>query len=128
MMAVGGFAQEKAKPKTLKELVAEEKAQKEAAKAAREASRPQDKPADRPASPDGVQSTDQVTPENAADYVTETDTAIWAPTKVKQLGAQTCAYLSSRQTPACRDNFADLHLYPIGRSQQAPVQGDVVLI
>ena len=97
-MAVGGFAQEKAKPKTLKELVAEEKAQKEAAKAAREASRPQDKPADRPASPDGVQSTDQVTPENAADYVTETDTAIWAPTKVKQLGAQNYGELTAPQS------------------------------
>ena len=80
--AVGVFAQNK--PKTLKELVAEEKAAKEAEKAEKAAKAKED----RPASPDRVQNTDQVTPEDAADMVTETDSAIWAPTQVKQLGIQ----------------------------------------
>ena len=80
------------KPKTLKELIAEEKAAKEAEKAEREAREQgtrtrEQKPAaadkTQTANADGAQ-----TPEEAADIVTETDSAIWAPTQVKQLGAQ----------------------------------------
>ena len=73
------------RPKTLKELVAEEKAAKEKEKAEREAER---------AKREEVRAKSQEptannqTPEDAADYVTETDSAIWAPTNVKQLGAQ----------------------------------------
>ena len=85
-MTVGGvFAQNK--PKTLKELIAEEKAQKEAEKAAKEAEKK--KPtSDSSLKGRGGDQTQASTPEEAADYVTETDTAIWAPTNVKQLGAQ----------------------------------------
>ena len=84
-----------AKPKTLKELVAEEKAAKEAAKAEKAAKAAND--TNKSSSNDtrksasnaaGQGSLDASTPEEAADYVTETDSAIWAPTKVKQLGAQ----------------------------------------
>ena len=86
-MKVGvAYAQEKAKPKTLKELVAEEKAAKEKEKAEREAK--EAKAAEESAK--AIKSTPEtsVRPEEAADFVTETDSAIWAPTKVKQLGAQ----------------------------------------
>ena len=75
------------KPKTLKELIAEEKARKEAEKKeeqekkAREEQRAKAKEAK-------DKKTDATTPEEAADFVTETDSAIWAPTNVKQLGAQ----------------------------------------
>ena len=74
------------KPKTLKELIAEEKAQKEAEKAEREK-------ASAASSQQSAVSSQQSdvssqTPEQAADYVTETDSAIWAPTQVRQLGAQ----------------------------------------
>ena len=80
MMAVDTFAQ-----KSLKELIAEEKAQKEAEKASREAETAKGRKDERT----NVQSnSSDVTPEEAADYVTETDSAIWAPTRVKQLGAQ----------------------------------------
>ena len=68
------------KPKTLKELVAEEKAAKEAEKKAREENAKNQEP----------KATDRdVTPEDAADYVTEveSDSAYWAPTQVKQYGA-----------------------------------------
>ena len=68
--------------KTLKQLIAEEKAAKEAEKAAKEKASPQPSPKGK-----GDNSTAQ-TPEEAADFVTETDSAIWAPTNVKQLGAQ----------------------------------------
>ena len=80
------------KPKTLKELVAEEKAQKAAEKAAKEQAqkeREAEKAAReaqekrRKAIADGT-----LTPEEAADFVTDTDSAIWAPTNVKQLGAR----------------------------------------
>ena len=93
------------KPKTLKELVAEEKAQKEAAKKAaqeekerqealkaqreaqREAQRKaREAAANGEAAPTGENSAQ--TPESVADFVTDTDSAIWAPTNVKQLGAQ----------------------------------------
>ena len=108
MVAGGGFAQNK--PKTLKELVAEEKAAKEAAKAAREAEKEEkaakaaktaadarpssglkDRSAVGPQDEPAVGSPEEAavgSPEEAADFVTETDSAIWAPTKVKQLGAQ----------------------------------------
>ena len=73
--------------KTLKQLVAEEKARKAAEKEAREAA---NKPATsaKPTASEGTQKTDSVSPESAADYVTETDSAIWAPTQVRQLGTQ----------------------------------------
>ena len=68
------------KPKTLKELVAEEKARKEAEKAAKAA---EEKASSRP-SPEGKgERSTATTPEEAADIVTETDSAIWAPTRVK---------------------------------------------
>ena len=73
------------KPKTLKELVAEEKAQKEREKAEKEAREQRAKSQD---SKSGGQESSSKSPEEAADYVTETDSAIWAPTRVKQLGAQ----------------------------------------
>ncbi len=69
------------KPKTLKELVAEEKARKEAEKAAKEQQ-------DKGKKEKEKEKTDTPAPEEAADYVTETDSAIWAPTQVKQLGVQ----------------------------------------
>ena len=82
-MAVDSFAQAP-KPKTLKELIAEEKAQKEKEKAEKEARERSQK------QKSGLgQNADGQTPEDAADIVTEVaDTAIWAPTRVKQLGAQ----------------------------------------
>ena len=81
MAATEVFAQ-----KTLKELVAEEKAQKEKEKAEREAQKAAKEERNRPRAKS--QESDGTTPEEAADIVTETDTAIWAPTRVKQLGAQ----------------------------------------
>ncbi len=78
MVSMGVTAQNK--PKTLKELIAEEKAQKEKEKAERE----------RREQANGASGNrNGTTPEDAADYVTEvTDSAIWAPTRVKQLGAR----------------------------------------
>ena len=73
--------------KTLKELVAEEKAQKEREKAEREAAKAA-KESKVDSQKSKANSTDPVSPEDAADYVTETDSALWAPTQVKQLGAQ----------------------------------------
>ena len=84
MTAVSVLAQNK--PKTLKELIAEEKAAKEAEKAAKEAEKTQ---ADKKGTKDTQSAqTGTTTPEEAADYVTETDSAIWAPTQVRQLGIQ----------------------------------------
>ena len=87
MTAVDTFAQ-----KSLKELIAEEKAQKEAEKAAKEQASPQPSPKGKgdknSSAPSGEDRGKASTPEEAADYVTETDSAIWAPTRVKQLGAQ----------------------------------------
>jgi len=79
MTEVSVFAQNK--PKTLKELVAEEKAQKAAEKAAKE-SKATAQPSATSSQPSD--NTGQ-NPEDAADLTTTTDTAIWAPTKVKQL-------------------------------------------
>ena len=78
------------KPKTLKELVAEEKARKEAEKAAKAANDANKSPDDtrKSASNGDASLNDGKTPEEAADIVTETDSAIWAPTNVKQLGIQ----------------------------------------
>ena len=88
------------KPKTLKELVAEEKAQKEREKAEREAEKAEReaekerqeaararREAERAARAKAVEE-GTMTPEEAADFVTETDSSYWAPTNVKQLGAQ----------------------------------------
>ena len=89
MVATGeAYAQNTtSKPKTLKELIAEEKAQKEAEKAKREAEKAA-REAEK-AQKEAQNTKEQAsTPEEAADYVTETDSAIWAPTNVKQLGAQ----------------------------------------
>ena len=74
--------------KSLKELVAEEKARKEAERAEREAKK--NNPSQALPTREGEKGTLEgaSTPEEAADYVTETDSAIWAPTHVKQLGAQ----------------------------------------
>ena len=84
-MVVDSLAQ--TKPKTLKELVAEEKARKEAEKEAKNKGTK-----DQDSSPQNSATTPTTetgkTPEEVADVVTETDSAIWAPTKVKQLGAQ----------------------------------------
>ena len=90
------------KPKTLKELVAEEKAQKEAEKARRDAEQAE-KAAKNDANKSSNKSTDRArskdkSPEEAADYVTETDSAIWAPTRVKQLGAQNFGELTQPQS------------------------------
>ena len=82
--AVPVFAQNK--PKTLKELVAEEKAQKErekAEKAAQEAAA-----AEKAKNAATTQDIDNTSLEAAADIVTLTDSAIWAPTNVHQLGTQ----------------------------------------
>ena len=67
------------KPKTLKELIAEEKAAKEAAKAAEAANDANKSPNDtrKSASNGDASLNDGKTPEDAADYVTETDSAIW---------------------------------------------------
>ena len=87
----------KTKPKTLKELVAEEKAAKEAEKAAREAERKaaqeekerqQAERAQREAERKARIEAGETVPEDVADIVTDTDSALWAPTQVKQLGAQ----------------------------------------
>ena len=78
------FAQNK--PKTLKELIAEEKAQKErekAEKAAQEAAA-----AEKAKNAAATQDIDNTSLEAAADIVTLTDSAIWAPTNVHQLGTQ----------------------------------------
>ena len=83
-MVVGVRAQNK--PKTLKELVAEEKARKEAARAAEAANDANKSPNDGMSATSSLN--DGKTPEEAADIVTETDSAIWAPTRVKQLGVQ----------------------------------------
>ena len=92
------------KPKTLKELIAEEKAQKEAAKAAREAEKKaeeeekarreeerkqrEEERKQREAEREAKIAAGEVVPEDVADFVTETDSSYWAPTNVKQLGAQ----------------------------------------
>ena len=73
--------------KTLKELVAEEKARKEAEAKSQE-SRAKSQEADR-------RTGEEVTPEEAADIVTLTDSAIWAPTQVRQLGAQNYGELTT---------------------------------
>ena len=103
MAATGSMAQTRGK--SLKELIAEEKAQKEAEKAAREAEKAKEKEeeAKREAARKAreertkrvLEETDgstteasTKTPEEVADFVTETDSSYWAPTRVKQLGAQ----------------------------------------
>ena len=90
MTAGVAFAQSKG-GKSLKELVAEEKARKEAEKAAKAANDATKSPNDTSKGSSNAASKGSLagqTPEEAADYVTETDSAIWAPTNVKQLGAQ----------------------------------------
>jgi cell surface protein SprA len=94
------FGAAKPRPKTLRELVAEEKAQKEAEKAAKENERAERereraereaaraaREAERAARAKAIEE-GTMTPEQAADFVTLTDSALWAPTNVKQLGAQ----------------------------------------
>ena len=85
MAVMDGMAQTKGK--SLKELVAEEKARKEAEKAKPTPS-PSLKGGEKNASAPSGEERGGASPEEAADYVTETDSAIWAPTKVKQLGIQ----------------------------------------
>ena len=94
-------ATQRTKPKTLKELVAEEKAAKEAEKAKKEAERKAteeekarreaekaEREAARKKRAEKVAAGEELTPEDVADFVTETDSAFWAPTNVKQIGAQ----------------------------------------
>ena len=89
--------------KSLKQLVAEEKAQKEAEKKAREEekARQEAQKAAREARSKELSAgptTNDITPEQAADYVTYTDSALWAPTQVKQLGAQNYGELTQPQS------------------------------
>ncbi len=97
MAAMGVSAQTRGK--SLKELVAEEKARKEAEKAAKEAEKAKEKEeetkreAARKAREERTKrALEEVeagkTPEEVADFVTETDSSYWAPTRVRQLGAQ----------------------------------------
>ena len=92
---------QRAKPKTLKELVAEERAAKEAEKAkkaaekkaeeeekARKEAEKAEREAARKARAEKIAAGEELKPEDVADFVTETDSAFWAPTNVKQLGAQ----------------------------------------
>ena len=99
-IVVGGAYAQTTKPKTLKELIAEEKARKEAEKAEREAQEQRAKAREqKPTTADQTQTSEQATtPEEAADYVTETDSALWAPTRVKQLGAQNFGELTMPQS------------------------------
>ena len=71
---------EKAKKAAEKKAEEEEKARKEAEKAEREAARK--------ARAEKIAAGEELKPEDVADFVTETDSAFWAPTNVKQLGAQ----------------------------------------
>ena len=114
VMVVGVSAQNpaqpaKSRPKTLKELVAEEKAQKAAEKKAREEEaarlaeekKRQDEEKKRKAEERAQRQKaideggDIVTPESVADWTTNTDSVLWAPTRVKQLGAQNYGELTS---------------------------------
>ncbi len=92
---------QRTKPKTLKELVAEERAAKEAEKAkkaaekkaeeeekARREAEKAEREAARKARAEKIAAGEELKPEDVADFVTETDSAFWAPTNVKQLGAQ----------------------------------------
>ena len=84
-MVVHTLYAQSSKPKTLKELIAEEKEKK-----ARE-KQPTPDPSLKGGEEekgDGLPVTGDGSPEEAADFVTETDSALWAPTQVKQLGAQ----------------------------------------
>ena len=76
--------------KSLKQLIEEEKAQKAAEKQAREAEKAAKEARERSKELRAKSQEDgqAITPEEAADFVTETDSAIWAPTHVKQLGVQ----------------------------------------
>lgn len=90
-MVVHTLYAQSSKPKTLKELIAEEKAQKEAEKKAKASQE------SRGAYESGTsqESRDAQSPEEAADIVTETDSALWAPTQVKQLGFENFGSLSA---------------------------------
>jgi len=100
-MAVAQEPAQRTKPKTLKELVAEERAAKEAEKAkkaaekkaeeeekARKEAEKAEREAARKARAEKIAAGEELKPEDVADFVTETDSAFWAPTNVKQLGAQ----------------------------------------
>ena len=82
-MVVHTLYAQSSKPKTLKELIAEEKEKK-----AREQNPTPPLPQGEGEKGDGLPVTGDGSPEEAADFVTETDSALWAPTQVKQLGAQ----------------------------------------
>ena len=96
------------KPKTLKELIAEEKALKaaekkakeeEAARQAEEKKRQAEEKAKREAAKEerrkAIEAGEEVAPESVADWTTTTDSAIWAPTQVRQLGAQNYGELTN---------------------------------
>ena len=100
------FAQLPARPKTLKELVAEERAAKEAEKKAKEAERAQEE-AERKAREEAEKARKarqeaakkgEAVPEDVADVITLTDSAIWAPTQVRQLGTQNYGELTMPQS------------------------------
>jgi cell surface protein SprA len=95
MSVPGAYAQ-----KTMKQLAAEERARKAEEKAAREAEEKRaqeekerkeaekaEREAARKARAEKIAAGEELTPEEVADRVTLTDSALWAPTKVKQLGA-----------------------------------------
>ena len=107
-MAVAQEPAQRTKPKTLKELVAEERAAKEAEKAkkaaekkaaeeekARKEAEKAEREAARKARAEKIAAGEELKPEDVADFVTETDSAFWAPTNVKQLGAQNYGELTS---------------------------------
>ena len=91
-MVVHTLYAQSSKPKTLKELIAEEKAQKEAEKKAKAS---QESRGANEHSGTSQESRDAQSPEEAADIVTETDSALWAPTQVKQLGFENFGTLSA---------------------------------
>ena len=122
MVAGGVYAQDektpvapvRTKPKTLKELVAEEKAQKAAEKKAKEEEKQRQeeekkrqeeakaKREEAKAKRDAAIEAGEPIPEDVADYVTDTDSTIWAPTNVKQLGDRKSTRLNSSHTDSSR--------------------------
>ena len=95
-LPLGTVVQHTYAQKTLKELVAEEKARKEAEKKAKEEEKAREEAERAKREEQRAKREEQrakleageLTPEEAADFVTETDSSYWAPTRVKQLGAQ----------------------------------------
>ena len=104
-------AQERTKPKTLKELVAEEKARKEAEKKAKQEQEAKEAQAAKEreerqrqreeaakAARAAMDNDSIITPEQVASTITLTDSALWAPTRVKQLGLRNYGELTQPQS------------------------------